>query len=301
MQQSRSEAKNQVSDILEKVKTPRYDPPEKVQRLFYKPILGQIEQSPRLKIVENWNIFQDFESEMSKVPEEMFQKYICEVKTFVEGFLEMCLGVGYGSQDGRSIYTMMLNYMYFFLLDYWRTFPISFRPRLCIDFGIQDPEAEEYIPYQKAKMDVEDNESLTEEEAKEPEIYQDPPRTRPQDNVALCFGDLDSTSKSVFTDLYTAFVVKCMDKNCLFETQVDILSTYLQILSKAENRNVYYGLLTGFDTRIFFKYNRDEATLFKSETFNIDLEDLYLNQHWSESEETFYRLLAAICFKFLSA
>ena len=128
---------------------------------------------------------------------------------------------------------------------------------------------------------------------------EDPPRTVPMHNIILSFGDLDANSKSIFTDLYSGLVVKFMDKKCERETQEEILWTYMQILSKGEGHNVYYGLLIDFESRTFYKYNRDEGVIYESEVLEMDLEEIYLGHHWCEEEEKFYRLLAGMCLRLL--
>jgi len=311
---------NIKTNIFERNYAPLQDPPKEVEALVYRPI-GIESEKLSAKVVSDWDIFQDFEIEMNELAETMIQAWISDSRTTFHDFLKTCLRIqyrpremndinqgrrrmtlktGYSSKEGRTMHSKIFYHLVYLALEYWEEkFPVKFRTRIEVNFGIHDAEEEENI-FSFEENDIMNSLNQVQEEEKTSEkklkVFQ---RIRPQDNIVFSFGDLESSSKSIFTDLYSGFVIKFMDKDCLLQTQVKILCTYMKILSQAEHRNVYYGLLIDSDSRTFFKYSRDEGTLFHTKTFSVDLVDLYLEKNWNEDEERFFRLLAAMCLKFL--
>jgi hypothetical protein len=260
---------------------------------FYKPIGKKVEQSPQPEFVQGWNIYEDFLEEMNEFPQELLNKWILAAKTEVKNVLENSKEVGYSSQDGRYIYSMLFGRLLRLSYIYSKKSPMRFGIRCEVDFGCTDPENDEdsfeigdpdYAPPEEEKTTTDQNEVVV---------------TKAKHNLVLNFGDIDAPSKSFFTDIYSGFTIKFMDQDCEYDRQVFILSTILQILSLAESQNVYYGLLVNENSRTFFKYNQSEGILYQSGPFVMNMDELYMKGYWTEDEERFYLLLAAICLKFM--
>ena len=291
------ESDSQVDNRPSNFFSPRVDPPEERELSFYQPIFQQIEHCPQPKLIKDWDIFQDFLTEMGEFPDSTFQAFILEIKADVKEALEVFGRYWWESQNTKMIYSDILDDVVSFWFEALSSYPASFRPRSAIAFGIPDNESEEDCEDNDVGEEMENEPILQEKERKISLKEEKWIQTKSKENLALCFGDLDSETKSIFQNLHTGFVMKFMDTECQFETQVNVLSAYLQILSEAEKKNIYYGLLINSGTRTFFKFNHAEATLYQSETFNTDLEKIYIQGDWNQDEECFYRLLMAICWR----